>query len=245
MYQDFITGKSVAIVGPAAYMAGSGLGDEIDSHDVVVRINRSIETIDEFEKDIGRRCDILYSCLIETPMQAGTIDPKYLRDRYDIKYICAPPASSMAGIAPEPRFHDMIDLKKLAKIREYIPVRLVDNVFHTNLASFVNCRPNTGFLAIYDLMVLRPSKLSVYGFSFYLDGFIKNCKSGIEEVAGISEIEFANNAFNSKRHVQINMWNFAKDTLLTVPEVELDDVLESILRMETFSKEEFERISHG
>lgn len=245
MYQDCIAGKSVAIVGPAAYMEGSGLGPEIDSHDIVVRINRSIETIDEFEKDVGRRCDILYSCLIETPMQAGTIDPVYLKNRFDIKYICAPPASSMAGIAPHFRFHDMVDLKKLAEIREHIPVRLIDNVFHTNLANFVNCRPNTGFLAIYDLMILKPAKLSVYGFSFYLDGFIKNCKSGIEEVAGVSEIEFANRAFNSKRHVQINMWEFAKKTLLPVPEVVLDDVLGSILKMETFSKEEFERISHG
>jgi hypothetical protein len=41
------------------------------------------------------------------------------------------------------------------------------------------------------------------------------------------------------------MWEFAKKTLLPVPEVVLDDVLGSILKMETFSKEEFERISHG
>ena len=39
-YLKFIEGKTVAIVGPAQYMMGKNLGEEIDNHDIVVRINR-------------------------------------------------------------------------------------------------------------------------------------------------------------------------------------------------------------
>ena len=39
---EFLKNKSVALVGPAKYLSCSNYGVEIDSHDVVVRINRGI-----------------------------------------------------------------------------------------------------------------------------------------------------------------------------------------------------------
>ena len=67
------------------------------------------------------------------------------------------------------------------KISQEIPVRIVDHHFHNHLAKAVQCRPNTGFMAIYDLLRFKPKILKIYGFSFYLDGFIKGVKEGIEE----------------------------------------------------------------
>ena len=48
-------------------------------------------------------------------------------------------------------------------------------------------------------------------------------------------------AFNSKRHVQKNMWNFAKSTLLNNEKVNLDKDLKRILNLKDFSRELFNK----
>ena len=130
--------------------------------------------------------------------------------------------------------------KTVNEIKSRMPLRIVSHVFHTELAKKVQSRPNTGYLAIYDLLRFNPRSLSIYGFSFYLDGFIPGCKSGIEEEKNVSEDEFANMAFNSKRHNQKNMWSHAKNTLINNPTVRLDQTLEKILNLKNLDKKLFE-----
>ena len=237
---DFIKNKKVALVGPASYMDGSNLGTEIDKHDVVVRINRGIESIDQHSKDIGSRTDVFYSCLIERAQQTGILDPKELKNKYKIKYIVAPPDSNIKGISSKTSFHSLVDRRKVKEISKLIPVSIVDHEFHTKLANNVDCKPNTGFMAIYDLLRMNPAHLSIYGFSFYLDGFITGQKSGVENEKNCTEQEFADMAFNSKRHVQKNMWKYAKNTLLINEKVKIDKFLSKILKLENFDRSSFE-----
>lgn len=239
VFTDLVKGKSVAIVGPAKYMDSLQLGQEIDSHDVVVRINRSIECIELFSKNIGKKTDILYSCLIEKAANAGKLDADQLVNKFGVKLICAPPKSNMQGICNGTEFHDMVDLDNIKKISKLIPIRIVHGDFHTELAIKVDCRPNTGFLAIYDLLDHLPKKLSIYGFSFYLDGFLSGCKEGILEEKKCTEEEFAELCFSSKRHVQKNMWKLAKETILKNSIVTLDPVLTEILSLDDLSKDQF------
>ena len=248
-YLELIKGKSVAIVGPAAYMKDSELGEEIDAHDLVVRINRSIETTKQYPKDVGTKCQILYSCLIETAQNAGKINVHELRDDYGVEFVVAPPESDIKGVSRQTNLHYMVNKETVSNLMSLMPLRVVEASFHTALAEHVDCRPNTGFMAIYDLMQQQLKSLSVYGFSFYLDGFIPGCKSGIVEEKGMTEEEFATAAMNSKRHVQINMWNFAKKTIfpgsVLKPYEEgiyLDPTLRKILSMQEFSRQEFHRV---
>ena len=178
-FTDLISDKKVALVGPAAYMVGSSYGEEIDSYDTIIRLNRGIESIHKYGEDVGVRTDILYSCLIEKPANAGEVDPISFKRDYNIKMVVAPPHSDFRGIAHNTRFHELVDMKKVEQMSKFMPVRLVDHKFHTDLAKKVNCKPNTGFLAIYDILRYNPQLLSIYGFSFYLDGFIPGCKSGV------------------------------------------------------------------
>ena len=217
-------------------MQNSGLGKEIESYDIVARINRSIETTSRYPDDVGKRTDILYSCLIETSMQAGKLDPDNLADDHGVQLICCPPRSEYDGISHATQFHSMINLNSVNDISQRIPIRIVDHIFHTELALKVSCRPNTGFMAIYDLLRSEAKSLSIYGFSFYLDGFIPGCKSGIENEKGCTEEEFADMAFNSKRHIQKNMWNYAKKSLLTHPKVTVDDTLDKILNLNSLDR---------
>ena len=96
-------------------------------------------------------------------------------------------------------------------------------------------------MAIYDLIRMDPKKLSIYGFSFYLDGFITGQKSGVENEKNCTEQEFANMAYSSKRHVQKNMWQYAKSTLKNNEKVNLDKTLQKILELESLDKELFEK----
>ena len=238
-FKKRIEGKSIALVGPAAYLQGSKYGKKIDNHDTVVRINRGVELVDKYEEDIGKQTDILYSCLIEKAANAGKVNGKRLKEKYGVKYLCAPPESTFDGIATKSKFHHMVNDNTVKEILRHIPVRIVDHGLHTDLAKKVKCRPNTGFLAIYDLLQQNPKELSIYGFSFYLDGFMPGCKEGIIQEKNKTEKEFANDCFNSKRHIQKNLWRYAKDTLLENELVHLDPYLKMILSMNQFSTEQF------
>ena len=236
-FEDFIKSKRVAIVGPAMYMMDSKLGKQIDDHDVVVRINRSIESCKEFKGDIGSRTDVLYSCLIEKPENAGDIDVDELVS-LGVEFVCVPPRSTITGYANNSlEITEYANLNKLKKIESQIKTRIIDHNLNNDIAASVKCRPNTGYLAIFDLLSMNPKKLSIYGFSFYLDGFMKNVKKGLSEM---SEEEYANKCFNSKRHVQSNLWKYAKVTLLNNEKIYLDRTLDKILRMKDFSRESFD-----
>ena len=56
---EYLKDKKVALVGPAPYLIGKGRGTEIDSHDVVVRIQPEIFS----PEDYGSRTDIVQSCM--------------------------------------------------------------------------------------------------------------------------------------------------------------------------------------
>jgi len=240
--EELVAGKRVVLVGPAKYMQGSKNGPRIDSHDIVARINRGIESIDKFGEDLGRRTDVYYSCLIERAQQTGKLDPKKLKDEYGIKAVIAPPVSDMKGLNSFGLFHPLVEEKTLIEIARMMPLGLISPEVHTDLALKVDCKPNTGFASIYHLLSYAPKSLTIYGFSFYLDGFIEGQKSGVENEKNCTEQEFADMAFASKRHVQINMWNHAKKTLLNNPIIKLDKTLEAILSMEEFSREKFNEL---
>lgn len=237
--KKYVEGKTIALVGPAKYLEKSNMGVKIDSYDTVVRLNRGIELVDKIPADVGYRSDILYSCLIEKPANAGTIDLDLLNS-WKVKQICCPPQSDKSGLSLETKYHYLVDIKKMAKIDKKIPIRICDATFHTALASKVESRPNTGYLAIFDILRYNPKKLFICGFSFYLDGFVSGVKEGIMGEQNLTEEQFATKCFNSKRHNQYNMWNYAKKTILNNPKVELDQTLEKILSLESFSKALFE-----
>ena len=234
--------KTVALVGPASYMVGSKLGAQIDSHDIIVRLNRGIESIHEYRADVGLRTDILYSCLIEKPGNAGQYNPENLIKEFNIKAVVAPPHSNFKGISHSTALHELVDNKKASILANLVPLRIVDHDFHNKLAIAVQCKPNTGFMAIYDLIRQGIDRLTIYGFSFYLDGFIPGCKNGVEIEQGMSEQAFAEKCFNSKRHIQENMWLYAKQTLLKHPRVDLDPVLQKILNLERLDKDLFKEM---
>ncbi len=231
-YKNIIEGKSVAVVGPASYLEGSGLGKEIDSHDLVIRINRGCELINKYSIDIGEKTDILYSCLIEKPENAGKVDLEDLK-KLGIKYLCTTPPPQQDGTSLFTDIPTMVVKAKFNRISKSIPTRIVDHLFWNSIAREIKSRPTTGYVAIFDQIRFNPAKVSVYGYSFYLTGILKGYKSGI---VGTTEKELCEKSFASKRHNQRNMWLYAKNTLLDKDNINLDNNLYNILSMEDFDK---------
>lgn len=61
--RSLVEGKTVAIVGRAGSIVGTGNGPAIDAADVVIRVNWLLPTLEEHLPDMGERTDLVYTCL--------------------------------------------------------------------------------------------------------------------------------------------------------------------------------------
>ena len=60
-----VSGKTVALVGRAGSILGTGHGPAIDAAEVVVRVNwLMIPVPEEYAPDVGTRTDLVYTCLL-------------------------------------------------------------------------------------------------------------------------------------------------------------------------------------
>ena len=238
VYFNFLKGKKAIIIGPAQYVTTKpfyGFGEKIDKEfDIVVRLNRGLELIDRYKPYIGSKTDVFYNCLIEHEDNGGVIDIKNLKD-HNIQWVCTIPHSDIEGNCHNNRLSPMVNLQTVSKLANNLNFHVMDYRLYGELNKGVACRANTGFAAIFDLLYHGVESLYVTGFSFYLDAFTPGYKKG----CGRDEDEFAKQCFASKRHNQVNQWEYSRKHLRDNPKVILDDVLTKILNLKTLSREEF------
>ena len=239
-YFNFLKNKKAIIIGPAQYLTTedfNGFGEKIDKDfDIVVRLNRGMELIEEYSSNIGTRTDILYNCLIEHKDNGGVIDFANL-ERNKIQWVCTIPNSDIKGKCYNNELHPMVNQNTVSKITENFNFHIMDYNSYGLLNKEVNCRANTGFAAMYDILHHGVESLFITGFSFYLDAFAPGYKKGCER----DENEFARQCFKSKRHNQLNQWKYARKTLKNNSKVILDKTLTKILNLSTLSREEFNK----
>jgi len=226
-YKNYLSGKTVALVGPAEYLSKNNTGEYIDSFDIVVRINRGIEVIDKYSNNIGKRTDILYSCLIKSPDNGGDLKVNSYKNR-NIKWISTIPGSDINGKCKSNKLHKMVSWFTVIKFKMNFNFHIMDFKKYSLVNDNVESRANTGFAAIFDLLNHDVKKLYITGFSFYLDDFIGGYKDGCTR----DSEEFAKQCFVSKRHKQEPQWRYLKDTVQKDERVEVDRILQRILDME-------------
>lgn len=142
--KEWFKGKTVALVGNATSLFDSKFGTDIDSHDVVVRLNKAAMLINRFdaERSHGTRTDVwifwsvgeYYKHFDKLPTVKKMHAGHQFRNNPKIKLVdCVYPL-------------EMYDiLKPLAGTRR---------------------NPTTGFIAIDYIINSNPSRLSVYGFDW-------------------------------------------------------------------------------
>jgi hypothetical protein len=181
-YSTYLYGKSVALVGPAPTVVGSSQGDAIDSYDVVIRTNKAIPPVIEMSSDIGVRCDILYHCMNTSPKAGGEINVDVLIEN-GVKWLAAP-------YARRGRFHHaatMFEADNAGRLKYHN----VDNSFYDSVKKCMGTMPNTGIMAIIDLLRHDVAEIYVTGFTFFRGGYHGHYRNGRSEAHTLNEMQKA------------------------------------------------------
>ena len=236
-YLNYLEGRSVALVGPASYLLDLNIGKLIDSYDIVVRVNRGLDIINQYHEKVGKKTDILYNCGIKSPDNGGDLNINFYKS-HGVRWISTIPKSDYNGNCYDNSLHDMVDKNFIKEAKLNFNFHLMDWHCYSYVNKQAKCRANTGFSAIFDLLNHNPSEIFICGYSFYLDSFIKGYKNGCSR----NEEEFAGHCFASKRHIQPNQWNYLKESFHKEERIKVDFVLEQILNMKSLSREDFKQI---
>jgi hypothetical protein len=161
-YYNFLKDKKVCIVGPAPHLIDSNKSEFIESYDIIVRLNRSFPVSKKREKDIGKRTDIFYNCLNPEPDSGGSLNLDLIKN--NVKYLSMP----YPDIFP---FN--IDIARFNYFNNNynIPFHIMDLETYKIVSSEMGTRPNTGVLAIIDILSYPVKELYVTGISFFRGGY--------------------------------------------------------------------------
>ena len=210
-YQKYLCGKNVAIVGPASSIVRTNSGRLIDTFDVVVRLNKSLPLTRKLIPDIGSRTDILYNSLNRSDFPGENILDENFFIKNGLKFLC----TSYPNIAP---FN--------SDIRDYLnhsscklPFRMIKNDLYYSVKNAIHTRPNTGIMAIVDLLNTKLRKLYITGLNFYKTSYYKNYQSNNQLVPYSS-----NNIHNQNTQIQL-----LRHLTLVDDRIIIDKVLHKIL----------------
>ncbi len=181
-YPDYIKGKSVAVVGRSQSPLGKGRGEEIDSYDVVLRLNYPLPhsyteepnrtRIDpqsdslippEYQEDLGKRTSVFTTnCNAEMLELSDEKDPLVGLLLHLRKTNCDFITSAHPDRTP---FKHITEVHG-GKIREYFRFHVVEERFWLALEKELDSRPYSGTTAVAELLAFGAREIFVTGFTF-------------------------------------------------------------------------------
>ncbi len=161
-YFSELATKKAIIVGPAGYLVGQGLGEYIDSFDVIVRVNHALPI--EYPEDYGSRTTVLYHILSRRNHESTgklTVSKEEV-DSWDCEWVVSRHALRSG---------------RINRVGPYLQGRkwtAMDHEFFFKVRKEVGrLSPNTGVSAIAHLLQSDLKSLHVIGFDFYQSGVYK------------------------------------------------------------------------
>jgi hypothetical protein len=194
---------------------------KIEQYDTVVRLNRSVEMLEQLKKYVGARTDVLYHCIDIAPEQ-GNFD--YSLEEWKnkgIKHVRIP--------YPPVNFHYM---KNINVFQYKNKSKIMDNsIIDIDLYSRIkdecgNTSPNTGTIAIIDILNNSPKTLHISGLTFlkgeklYVDGYRDMINS--EDLVRKQNSKYKNHSID----LQVN---FLKKELKNYDNITYDDEVKQII----------------
>ena len=169
-YKNMLKNKKVALVGPSKTIEGTGQGKKIDSYDIVVRLNRALSHLNGKEQDLGERTDILFACL-----STGFVGQKHPRTKklevdigqYEKSKIQLISTAFPSDFGIKQNVNNVLNNSSL-KLRE-IPTQT-----YAKIKSLAACHPNTGFIAILDLLGTELEELFITGLDFHRTTYLSD-----------------------------------------------------------------------
>ncbi len=168
-YEDYLKGKRVALVGPAPTVRTLSQKEHIDSYDVVVRINKALPVPETLWESCGTKTAVLYNCL--DPASQGVLHIPYLSDTIDWLVCPYPPIHPYKGNID--RFKRQNDTR--------VDFCTFPKDYYCELSKAMNTRPNSGVLAILDILSCNIKELYITGITFFQGGYLKEYRTCSEE----------------------------------------------------------------
>jgi hypothetical protein len=210
---NYLKGKRIALVGPAKSIEGSNNGAYIDSHDVVVRLNHAKigNPIDS-----GSKTNVIYYDGSHHDYEGLNLD--YL--------ICSYP--------PTEWFFTERCLR-VAQVYGYTypgKHKIIDDNLYSNLKTKLNennrSRPNTGLIAMVDLLRHDIESLFITGLDFYRTSYAKEHPDyGDTDLDRVSEIFKIGD--NGDYHDIEGKFHYFLNNVATDQRLEVDDFLSEYL----------------
>jgi len=158
VFNDLVKDKTIAYVGPAPNLQGLGMGEFIDSHDLVFRVGDSpvgFMGATGKENDYGSRTDVLVHSFNDHDRPQLEKDINWLRS---LKYFLEPMVQSHEAQRQAQWFG-----------RIGVPIHHVpdEHVKPGPLFDYLGSLPNTGYLGLLTMMYYDIKHLYLTGFTFY------------------------------------------------------------------------------
>lgn len=165
-FNDYLKGKSVIIVGPSPYLKGKGRGEFIDSHDIVIRMNKGWKPDSSLHKDYGSKTNIRWHCMMEQMQNGGPFEIDSMVD-YGVEWLASPFPRNLDY------FHNDNIKFEIQNSEEKINFYCFsDLIYYINVMMALETRPNVGTVAFMDLMNYDIKNLHLCGITFLLDGYL-------------------------------------------------------------------------
>jgi hypothetical protein len=229
--KNLIENKRVCIVGPANYLNSLNIGDKIDNYDTIVRFNKGYNLIKN--PDIfGSRTDILYHCVSQNIDDGGPITEEMVK-QYQIVF-----SFPLLTTSDNSSFNkgNINEYNKLPKFISKINKINKDN--YLKWENNIGCRPNTGIIALLDVLNMKPKELYITGFTLFKDGYSKLYRDKIDNKAVTEEnskfkvLDRMFNAGYKGAHDQYLIYLYLKKHVLNKDNVKMDKILIDILNFD-------------
>jgi len=201
-------------------------GKIIDSFDIIIRFNRAVENI--IPTRHGGRTDILYSCLNRSPDSGNMTNDNY--KRWILSSGCwlakAYPNLQWKGYFSFTEDHQAGATSDNYRFETFNsdPVRTseISIEWFKLIEANIKSRPNTGILAILDILQYSPKSIYLKGYTFFKGGYDKTYRKQNEE-------EVMSYMAQAGNHNQYRQNLFIRKIILTEELIEIDQSLSNIL----------------
>lgn len=217
-FSNLVKSKKVVIVGPADYVDNH---KTIQSYDIIIRLNRGIGM--ESTGKCGDRTDILYHAVCTNPENGGPLPEKNTTHvRFAYPYCKPGEICSFKRSGTIREFHTVKPQLKTYNNYSIIPKEKYIEFEHLCDKS----RPNTGMVAILDMLSLDIEELYITGFTLFQSNY---CKSYRELVDGKEETgkQARDRMLKTGFHNQWKQANVFRNYIMKHEKIKFDKELET------------------
>jgi len=220
-YEEFLKNKKVCLVGPSPtvknieydlFRDNKEQVQKIESYDLVVRLNKSLPMPPSLEQFVGNRTDIIYNCMSPDPESGGFIDIEYLKDK--ISWL-------VSSLPNKPPFS--FDISRFQNRNNGVLNFTMPKLEYFNkIEQQMQTRPNTGVMAILDILSCDIKELYVTGITFFRGGYAREYRNYDEQQVLARMAAHGN-------HRQEPQIEYMKKVLKSDPRVKMDKYLKEIV----------------